>query len=64
MKTNEKYNLDPYLEKEGFKNINDYVLSSPNIGGLGNQLFSYLSGLVYAKRNTFAIRYKFSGIKN
>ena len=51
VKTNEKYNLDPYLEKEGFKNINDYVLSSPNIGGLGNQLFSYLSGLVYAKRN-------------
>ena len=51
VKTNEKYNLDSYLEKEGFKNINDYVLSSPNIGGLGNQLFSYLSVLVYAKRN-------------
>ena len=50
VQTKEKYNLDSYLKKEGFQHISDYVLSSPNIGGLGNQLFSHLSGLVYAKK--------------
>ena len=48
--TNE-YNLDSYLIENGLDNILKFVAVSSYNGGLGNQLFAYWSGIVYALKN-------------
>jgi len=52
--TKEAYNLDEYLKKQGLDGLLDYrntVGISAYSGGLGNQLFTYWSGVVYALKN-------------
>lgn len=54
VRTKEEYNLDEYLKKQCLDGLLDYKNTVGILaysGGLGNQLFTYWSGVVYALKN-------------